>query len=83
MEPEEVKQAIDSWVAQSPMRRASYVENEGDRRTWTLFVNGTQAGMVQGRLSKQKVWAWSWLGMAKSIRPSYKYDTDEPSDDHK
>lgn len=80
MTPDDVAERLAAWVevggvtqptsasAPMPRRRVECVEPGGSRRTWTLFENGQQVGMVQGRIGMDPLtltwdaWTWGWYG---------------------
>lgn len=81
MSPEDVAERLHEWarmivVPRKRTRRVEYVEPEGPRRTWTLWQDGRQVGMVQGRVTWtaevhgwDETWTWRWLGAAEELAP--------------
>jgi hypothetical protein len=49
MTPDEVAERLHEWTDRGPGRRVAYVEQDGPRRTWTLFEGPTQVGHVRLR----------------------------------
>lgn len=63
MTPEQMSERLAAWERACPAshtrrRRVVCVEDEGPRRTWTLWDGAIQVGHVRGRQGPSGEWTW-------------------------